>query len=93
MKYLTWKEHRAELMKDPEVVKAWKETELEYQIARAIISARINRGITQEILAKKMKTRQSVISRLESGTTTPSLSLLKRLAEALNVPLKVQFGT
>ena len=90
---MTFKEHKAQLMKDPEFVKAWKETELEYQIASAIIEARINRGITQKILAKKMKTRQSVISRLESGTTTPSLSLLKRLAAALEVPLTVQFGT
>ena len=93
MKYMTWKEHKAELMKDPEFVKAWKETELEYQIARAIIEARIKKGITQKILAEKLQTKQSVISRLESGKTTPSLSLLKRLAEALNVPLKVQFGT
>ncbi len=93
MKELTWKEYKAELMKDPEFVKAWKEVELEYQIARAIIEARINRGITQKILAEKMKTKQSVISRLESGTTTPSLSLLKRLAAALDVPLTVQFGS
>ena len=39
--YMDWKTHRAELLKDPEVRKALKATELEFQIAKAIIDARI----------------------------------------------------
>lgn len=78
-------------MKNPKFRKAYEESELEYQIARAIIRARIEKGLTQKQLAEKLETRQSVISRLESGTTLPSLSLLKRLATILNVSLHVQF--
>lgn len=88
---MDWETHRAELLKDPKVRKALKETELEYQIARALIKARIEKGLTQAQLAKKLKTRQSVISRVENAKTTPSLSFLKRLASVLNTSLQVQF--
>lgn len=90
---MDWKTHRAQLMKDPEFMKALKETELEYQIARAIIKARIEKGLSQKDLAEKLNTKQSVISRVENAKTTPSLSFLKRLAEVLNVSLQVQFKT
>lgn len=88
---MNWKKHRAELLKDPEVRKALEESRLEYEIARAIIKARVERGLTQGELAKKLKTRQSVISRVENAGTAPSLSFLKRLAQALNLDLSVQF--
>lgn len=88
---MDWKTHRAELLKNPKVRKALKETELEYQIARALIKARIEKGLTQAQLAKKLKTRQSVISRVENAKTTPSLSFLKRVASVLNTSLQVQF--
>lgn len=86
-----WKTHKKELMKNPKFKKAYEESEFEYQIARAVIRARIEKGYTQKQLADKMQTKQSVISRLESATTTPSLSLLKRLAIALHTDLQVQF--
>lgn len=88
---MDWKTHKAELLKDPKVRQALKETELEYQIARSIIRARTEQGLTQAQLAKKLKTRQSVISRVENARTTPSLSFLKRLAEVLDASLRVQF--
>lgn len=88
---MDWATHRKILLKDPAVRKALKETELEYQVARAIIKARIERGLTQKQLAQKLNTKQSVISRVESANTTPSLSFLKRLAQAFNTSLQVQF--
>ena len=89
---MDWKKHRAELLLDPEVRKALKETELEYQIARSLIKARIERGLTQKQLAHKMKTKQSVISRMENAKTIPSLSTLKRLADTLNLSLQIRFA-
>ena len=88
---MDWKTHKKQLLKDEEVVKALKETALEYEVARAVIEARINKGLTQQDLAKKLHTTQSVISRVESAKTTPTLSFLRRLATALNVSLKVTF--
>ena len=90
-KVYTFREHLNEMLQDPEFRKALKETELEYQIARNIIKARIEKGLTQQQLAKKLNTKQSVISRVENAKTIPSLSFLKRLAEAFNTSLKIQF--
>jgi len=88
---MDWDTHKKILLKDPKFRKAYEESQLEYEIARAIIRARIERGLTQKQLAEKLNTKQSVISRVESATTTPSLSFLKRLAQALDTSLQVQF--
>ena len=83
--------HKKLLMKNPKFRKAYEESQLEYEIASAVIRARIEKGLTQKQLAEKLNTKQSVISRVESANTTPSLSFLKRLAQALNTSLQVQF--
>jgi len=89
---MDWKTHKKQLLRDKGFRKALKETELEYQIARALILARTKNKITQNELAKKMGTKQSVISRVENAKTTPSLSFLKRLAKVLDTDLIVKFG-
>ena len=81
---------KKKLLKNPEFKKLYEESRLEYEIARAVIRARIEKGLTQKQLADKLNTKQSVISRVESANTTPSLSFLKRLAQALNTSLQVQ---
>lgn len=88
---LNWDDFEKELLARPGFKEALKDTELEYQVARAIIRARVEKGYTQAKLAQKLHTTQSVISRLESARTLPSLTLLKRLAEALNTSLRVEF--
>lgn len=90
---MTWEDHKKELLKNPEFRKALKETELEYQVARQLVLARINKKISQATLAKKMKTKQSVISRVESGNHLPSLSFLKRLAHAMGTTISISFGS
>ena len=62
-------------------------------IARLVREARLKAGLTQADLAKKAKTNQAVIARLESGTDqrTPSLDLLERIAYALRAKLMVRF--
>lgn len=88
-----WDDFSKELLKQPGFKEALKETELEYQVAHAIIEARVRKGLTQDALAKAMNTKQSVISRVENAKTVPSLSFLKRLAQVLNASLQVQFKT
>lgn len=89
---MDWETHKKLLLKDPKFKKALKETQVEYEVARAIILERVKHKMTQKDLAKKLKTRQSVISRVENGKTTPSLSFLKRLASVFNTSLKIEFG-
>lgn len=86
-----WDDFEKELFKKPGFKEAVEETRLEFEIAHALIKARIERGLTQAEIAKRMKTKQSVISRVENAKTIPSLSFLKRLAKVLDASLQVQF--
>ncbi len=63
---------------------AAEELEPGYQIARL----RVLRGLTQAQLAEMVGTRQPSIARLENGSSTPSLSFLNRIAEALNAEIE-----
>jgi ribosome-binding protein aMBF1 (putative translation factor) len=84
-------EYRRKLLADPEVEAAYDALEGEYALARAILEARANSGLTQEELAKRMGTTQSVVARWESGKTLPSCRTLLRLAKATGTRFHAQF--
>lgn len=87
----TLQDHIKESLKDPLFRKAWEESEAEYQVSRVLIAARIKRKISQQELAKKANTTQAVISRLENMTANPSVGLLQKIAQSLNLKVKIQF--
>ena len=80
-----------ELMQDPEFRKEYEAIQPEMDITRAILNARIQAGLTQMQLSERSGISQADISRLEKGTRNPSLSLLKRLAEAMDSTLRIEF--
>ena len=80
-----------ELMQDESFRREYEALQPEMDIMRAIMDARIRAGMTQTELSKKTGISQADISRLENGTRNPSLSLLKRLADAMNTTLKIEF--
>lgn len=63
----------------------------EFELARALIEARTRAGLTQEQLARRMKTTQSVIARLEGGRVRPSTKTLERIATATGTRLRISF--
>jgi ribosome-binding protein aMBF1 (putative translation factor) len=89
---MNWEEYKKELLRKPGFKEALREIEVEYQIAMAVIEARIKKGLTQAELAKKLHTKQSVISRVENAKTMPSLAFLKRLAHVLGGFVKVSLS-
>lgn len=90
MKVYTFRQDLKKRLKDPEFRKVWEASEVEYQIGRALIAKRIKEKLSQKDLARRANTTQAVISRLESMNANPSLELLKRIASALNLNLKIQ---
>jgi ribosome-binding protein aMBF1 (putative translation factor) len=70
---------------------AFNAMEAEFNLAQALIETRTRIGLTQEALAQRMKTTQSVIARMESGKSLPSASTLKKFAEATGTRLKISF--
>ncbi|MBI2022244.1 helix-turn-helix transcriptional regulator [Candidatus Daviesbacteria bacterium] len=90
-KHLDFDIWKKRALKNPKFKAEYDKLQPEFEVIRAIIRVRINRGITQKELADKLGTKQSVISRLESGRANPSLGFLKKLAEALNSRLEIKF--
>jgi len=78
-------------MKNKDYRQAYDQLAPEFALARAVIKARVIAGLTQEQLAQRMETTQSVIARLESGRTRPSTHNLDRLASATGTRLKISF--
>jgi ribosome-binding protein aMBF1 (putative translation factor) len=78
-------------MKVPKYRKAYDDLEDEFCLASALIEARARAGLTQEELAARMKTKQAVIARLESGRRKPSTRTLERIAKATGHRLRISF--
>lgn len=79
----------AEQMKDPEFAAEYEALEAQYAFARQVIAARIEAGITQAELAKRVGTSQANISKLEHGTLNPSFDMARRVAAGLGKRLNV----
>lgn len=71
--------------------KEWEENQPEMDIIRAMADARISQNLTQKELAERTGINQADISKLENGTRNPSLRLLKRLADGMDMDLKLVF--
>ena len=70
---------------------AYEALELEYQLSNQMLKARSRAGLTQDAVADLMGTTKSAISRLESaGKHAPSISTLRRYAEAVGCDLQVK---
>lgn len=87
----TLKQFKAEQMKDPAFAAAYTELEPEMNVIRAIVNTRIAQNLTQKELAEKTGIAQTEISRIENGTRNPSLKILQRLADGMDMVLKVSF--
>lgn len=90
--YRNFNEFKKELFKDRAVKKAYDELGPEFALIEMLIKKRLQQGLTQKQLAKKLGTRQPVISRLESGTYNPSIKFLRRVAAGLGAELKVSIA-
>jgi len=63
-----------------------------YRLAERVRALRESRGVSQQELAERLDTTQSVISRLEAGGSKPTLRTLERIGAALNAELVVEFS-
>lgn len=69
-------------MKSPDYRDAYESLASEFELAEEMISARARAGLSQRQVAKKMRTTQSAVARIESGRHWPSRKTLERYAKA-----------
>ncbi|MES2059619.1 MAG: helix-turn-helix transcriptional regulator [Patescibacteria group bacterium] len=90
IKFISHKDFKKELFKDPEFRKVHNEMAFELEIFKALIRARIEKKLTQKQLATKIGVAQSALARFENGNTNPTLSFLKKVTTGLGLKLMVK---
>ncbi|GLU28250.1 helix-turn-helix domain-containing protein [Ochrobactrum quorumnocens] len=77
------------LMNDPEFQKEYEKADAEFALVEALVKARADAKMSQADVAKRIGTTQSAIARLEGGKVSPSISTLRRYAEATGSKLQI----
>ena len=88
---MTFDEYLAREMENPAFKAEWDALEPEFQIVRAMIEGREAKQLNEEQLAQASGIAPKDIKSLEEGTANPTLSMLKRLADALGMTLRLDF--
>jgi ribosome-binding protein aMBF1 (putative translation factor) len=78
-------------MKDPNYRREYEALDQEFSLTAAMIEARSRAGMTQAQVARRMKTTQAAIARLESKSGRPSTRTLQRYAKATGSRLRISF--
>ena len=87
---MNWSTAKEIILKNEDVRNELKKNEAEYKIIEEIILARKERNLTQKELAELAGTKQSNISRLESGNYNPTIDFLNKIASAVGKQLEVK---
>ena len=81
-------------LEDPEFKRAWDALEDEFAALDALLAARKQAGMTQEVVAAKMGVSQPSLARVEaslgSHRHSPSLDMLRKYAAAVNCKLEIR---
>jgi ribosome-binding protein aMBF1 (putative translation factor) len=84
--------HRRYYEGHPERIESLNEERANMEVARKVYDLRKKAGLTQQQLAERIGTTASVISRLEDADYEGhSLSMLRRIAEALGKRVEIRF--
>lgn len=78
-------------LKNKEFKKEWDNLQPEMELIRTIVKARVDKNITQKELSVKTGINQADISKLETGTRKPSLKILEKIADALDMAIRIEF--
>lgn len=85
----TYSQFKRETLKNKGVRLAYEALGPKFEVITALMKRRLEKGFTQQELAKRIGTKQSAIARFESGSYNPSLDFLKKVTDALDARLKI----
>jgi len=78
-------------LENQEFADEWERQRPEREYIRAIICARLEQNLTQKELSKRTGIRQSNISRIENGNTSPTVATLQQIASGMGKTLHIEF--
>jgi ribosome-binding protein aMBF1 (putative translation factor) len=70
--------------------RAYAEARLAADVGERVLAARQRAGLSQRELARRMRTSQAAIGRLESGSVGATLTTLQRAATALDLEVSIE---
>ena len=89
MKKTNFDRYLEQQLEDPAFAARFKQAGEAWDIAMQLAALRQQAGLSQKDLARKLKTSQQQISRLESPGYEGSVSMLRRVAKALHARVRV----
>ena len=89
----TFEDLKKEALSRPEVKAEYARLQPAYELRKKLIGLRQAAGLTQEQMAKALKTQKSNISRLENvdSRISPTLSTIERYAQVVGYKLEINF--
>jgi ribosome-binding protein aMBF1 (putative translation factor) len=87
----SYEEVLQEALKDPRVKAEYDALEPQFQLQRALMLRRGEKGMSRQDVAERLKTTPDYIAGIEHGHVDPSFSYLVKLAEAMDADLAISF--
>ena len=82
--------YREKLQQNAEYIEAEKELKPLLDLADDVLALRLEKGWSQSDLARRAGTKQSNISRLESGLANPTFRFIQKVAKALGTEVEIR---
>ena len=79
--------------KDPEFAENYDSGYSDFKIGVVLRQAREAAGLTQDEVARKLKTKKSAISRIENHADDVRLSTIRRYAKAVGANLQIRLSS
>ncbi len=89
--YPSFERYLAQQMKDRKFRKAYEEESQRLKIAYQIAKLRKQQKLSQKELARKLRTTQSVVARMETGEQNFTTDTLQKIAAAFKHSLRIEF--
>jgi|SRR3989344_5723852 len=89
LEFVDFDEMERQALKDKDFKKEYDALEFEYQVIRAMIKKRLDKKLSQRDLAQVTGMNQSAIARLESGNSSPTLSVVSRILAGLGAKVNI----
>ena len=86
-------DYLSELENDADYQRAAEELRLNFILGNAVIRARIQKGLSQAELADLVGTKQANISRIESALGNPTLKLISKIMNVLDIQIQLVMPT
>ncbi len=90
---ISYEKLKKELLANPKVKAEYDKLAAEFELAEELIKARSRAKLSQAQVARRMGTTQSVVAKLESGRSKPSLRSLERYAQAIGARIRIKLVT